>query len=86
MAGLPSAPERAVGEREDDRPGVDVAVPREQREVADGARGVDLVDLLAGHPAQGVEVVDRRVAEQAAGHRDVVVGGGVWSWAISRTR
>ena len=38
------------------------------------ARRVDLGDLLAGHPAQGIEVVDRGVPEQPARDRDVRVG------------
>ena len=74
VAGLPEDRERAVGEGEDDRARVDVAVLREHGKPAHRARRVDLDDLLAGHPAQRVEVVDRGVPEQAAGDRDVRVG------------
>ena len=55
---------------------LDVAVLREDREMADRARGVDLHDLLAGQPADGVEVMDRGVPEQAARRCDVVVRRG----------
>ena len=74
VAGLPEDRERAVGERQDGRARVDVAVLGEHGKPAHRARRVDLGDLLAGHPAQGVEVVDRGVPEQPAGDRDVRVG------------
>ena len=44
--------------------------------LAHGAVGVDLDDLLARDEAQRVEVVDVEVAEDAAGARDVRLGGG----------
>ena len=69
----PSVADRAVGEGQDHGPGVDVAVPGEHLEVAHRPRGIDLHDLLAGDPAERVEVVDRAVAEEAARDRDVVV-------------
>ena len=74
MAGLAEDAERAVGQAQDHGPGVDIVVAREDRKAAHRAGGVDLVDLLAGHPAQRVEVVDGRVAEEPAGDRDVGVG------------
>ncbi len=75
MPGLPEHGEGAVAQLEDDRAGVDVVVALEDREAPDGARGVQLSDLLAGHPAERVEVVDRGVAEEPSGDRDVGIRG-----------
>ena len=54
--------------------GVDVAVLREHLEAAHGSDRVDVLDLLTGDEPERVEVVDRRVAEQPAGGRDVGLG------------
>ena len=81
MTRLAQDAERAVVEAKDDRGGVDVVAPGEDREAADRTGGVDLFDRSTGHPAQGVEVVDRRIAEQPAGRGDVVVG---WRLVIMR--
>jgi hypothetical protein len=63
--------DRAVVEGEDGRGGVDVARLGDVLGAAVAAGGVHLDDLAAGDPADGVEVVDRAVAEDAAGDGDV---------------
>jgi len=81
VAGLPPSrsedAEGAVTKTEDPRPRVDVAVTGKRVECPDGPGGIDRIHLLAGHPTAGVEVVDRRIADEAARHGrtwDVGVG------------
>ena len=77
---------RAAAELEHGGGDVDVAVVGEPRGFAHGAVGVDLHDLLARDEAQRVEVVDVEVAEDAAGARDVRLGGRRWDRASRRAR
>src|SRR6266536_5666727 len=73
VAGLAQHAQRAVDQAEHRGRGVHVVVPGEDLEAPHRAGRVDLLHLLAGQPAQRVEVMDRRVSEQAAADRDVVV-------------
>src|SRR2546421_6171550 len=59
-------PERAAAQPEHRDRSVDVAVTLEPRRLAYGAIRIDLEDLLTGDVANGVEVVDMQVAEDAA--------------------
>ena len=60
---------------------VDVVVLGEHREAQHAAVGIDLLDFLARHPAQDIEVVDREVAEQAARRGDVRLVR--WGWVVA---
>src|SRR6478752_4562493 len=44
---------------------VDVVVLREHRKAADAPIGIDLLHLASGQPAQDIEVVDGKIAEEA---------------------
>jgi len=63
--------EGVVLHRQHRRRGVDVTTVGEELVALVGAHGIHALDLLAGHEPQDVEVVDRAVAEEAAGGGDV---------------
>src|SRR5207244_7028134 len=68
---------RAAAEPKHSDGRVDVVVALEPLGFPNGAVGVDLDDLLAGHEVDRVEVVDVEVAEDAPGRRDVGLGRGL---------
>ena len=86
MTGRGQDDEWAVGHPQGRHAGVDVVVLGEHREGPDAAVRVDLLDFLARHPAQDVEVVDGEIAEQTARAGDVrlVRRGGVMAGEIDR--
>jgi hypothetical protein len=75
VAGARDDPERPVGQAQHRRGGVHLAMACEPLVVQHRAVGVDLDDLLAGDPAEHVEVVDVQVPEDAAGGGDVALVG-----------
>jgi hypothetical protein len=63
--------ERSVVEGEQNRRGVDISQVAKERLAAIAADGIYLDDVAPGHPAHGVEVVDRAVSEDATGGSEV---------------